>query len=277
MFLTLQGFTLNQLFFYFIIYSVMGWIMETILCSYNEKKFVNRGYLSGPYCPIYGVGMCLIILTLSSYQDRLTDLFLGGILVASTLEYFTGWLMEKLFHTKWWDYSDKKFNLHGRICLQISLAWGVLSLVIIKVVQPFVNQFVNWFPVNIGKVILIVFGIIFIADAIHATIIAAHLSKKIHLINQIKADLHNLSLKLNPHPQEKLKNLTINQLFANVASYLNTKKIENRENFQKRIAELKANYRHTQHKSIFERRLQKAFPSMKSIPRKKRTNKTTKK
>ena len=80
MFLTLQGFTLYQLFFYFIIYSVMGWIMETILCSYNEKKFVNRGYLSGPYCPIYGVGMCLIILTLSSYQDRLTDLFLGGIL-----------------------------------------------------------------------------------------------------------------------------------------------------------------------------------------------------
>ena len=278
MFITLQGFTLYQLLFYFIIYSVMGWIMETVLCSYNEKKFVNRGYLSGPYCPIYGVGMCLIIVTLSSYQDRLTDLFLGGMLVASALEYFTGWIMEKLFHAKWWDYSDKKFNLHGRICLQISIAWGILSFLLIKGVQPWIGRFVAWVPIKTGEIIIIIFGVVFIADAIHATITAAHLSKKIGILNQIKTELHNLSLKLKPENQsEKFKNLTVNQLFSNITSSLNTKKIENRENFQKKLAELKAKYQHTQHKSIFERRLQKAFPSMKSIRRKQRTNKGSKK
>lgn len=115
----------------FFIYSVIGWIWETIVCSYHEKKFVYRGFLNGPYCPIYGFGALAFILFASPFSFSPIALFVAGVIIASALEYITSYVLEKSFNTKWWDYSDHKYNLNGRIALTPSLFWGLLSIVLI--------------------------------------------------------------------------------------------------------------------------------------------------
>ena len=97
-------------------YSVVGWIYESTLCSVRAHKFINRGFLNGPYCPIYGWGAVLDILILGKVQNPVLLFFLGAIVTCS-LEYFTSYIMEKLFHARWWDYSKRKFNINGRVCL----------------------------------------------------------------------------------------------------------------------------------------------------------------
>lgn len=128
---------------YFIIFSFMGWIMETCRCSYAEKKFINRGFLNGPICPIYGTGMVTIIIFLDGIKDNAIALFFGGIILASVLEYAVAALLEGLFKAKWWDYSYKKFNIKGRVCLSISLCWGALCVVMMQWVVPFLTEIIS--------------------------------------------------------------------------------------------------------------------------------------
>lgn len=104
--------TLCRVIFYFMIYSVVGWIYETTLCSITDRHFVNRGFLNGPYCPIYGSGALLDVLILGRIENPFL-LFILGVLVTCSLEYLTSYVMEKLFKARWWDYSDKKFNIGG--------------------------------------------------------------------------------------------------------------------------------------------------------------------
>ena len=132
-------------FLYFIIYSFIGWLMEVVLKSKDEHKFVNRGFLIGPICPIYGFGVLLIILLVGNSKSDLLAVFLKSILVCSVLEYFTSYFMEKLFHARWWDYSKNKYNINGRICLETMLPFGILSTIVIYVVHPLVIKFVSLF------------------------------------------------------------------------------------------------------------------------------------
>ena len=134
---------LVDMLLYFFIYSFLGWLMETILCSINERRFVNRGFLNGPICPIYGVGLSLIFIFLIPVRDRIENIFvevvvifLCGTMLATIVEYLVSWLMEKLFHARWWDYSDYKYNINGRVALVISMAWGFLSVGVLYWVQP---------------------------------------------------------------------------------------------------------------------------------------------
>lgn len=128
-------YTASYWFLMFMAYSFFGWAYESILCSITEKKLVNRGFLSGPVCPVYGCGAMFVLLTVGGVQQVL-PLFLSAAVVTCTVEYITSWLMEKMFHAKWWDYSSFRFNLNGRICLLGALAFGVLSLLLIKFLHP---------------------------------------------------------------------------------------------------------------------------------------------
>ena len=104
-------------FLLFIIYSFLGWCIESIYCMIEQRKVVSRGFLIGPYCPIYGWGALIMIFTLQRYLNDPIVLFVMGALVASVIEYITSLVMEKIFHARWWDYSHMKFNVNGRICL----------------------------------------------------------------------------------------------------------------------------------------------------------------
>jgi uncharacterized membrane protein len=117
------------------LYSVIGWIYESVLCSITEKRWVNRGFLNGPYCPVYGFGAILDLMILDEIRGVFILFYLGAVLTC-TWEYITSWLMEKLFHARWWDYSEHKYNLNGRVCLAGAVVFGTFTVILMRVVHP---------------------------------------------------------------------------------------------------------------------------------------------
>ena len=160
---------INNLCFYFIlflIYSIIGWVMEVIFTLFKDKTLVNRGFLIGPYCPIYGCGCVLIILLLKRYSNDFFVLFIMSMVVCSIFEYLTSYIMEKLFKARWWDYSDRKFNINGRICLETMIPFGLLGCLLMYVINPFISGFISKVPKDILNPISIVLFILFVIDNI---------------------------------------------------------------------------------------------------------------
>lgn len=126
-------------FMWFIAYSFIGWAYESTLCSITGKKLTNRGFLNGPICPVYGFGAVIVIFAVGNQKNNLLALFLSSLVLTTVLEYITSYIMEKLFHTRWWDYSDRKFNINGRVCLLGAVVFGTLSVLLIKFIHPFIS------------------------------------------------------------------------------------------------------------------------------------------
>ncbi len=146
-------------FLLFLSYSFLGWCMEVICKFIQMKKFVNRGFLIGPYCPIYGWGALTITVLLKRYMEDPLVLFVMSTIICSIIEYFTSYFMEKKYHARWWDYSNKKFNINGRICLETLIPFGVLGVIIMYVTNPILFDFYHKIP---QFVIHILSGILFI-------------------------------------------------------------------------------------------------------------------
>lgn len=153
-------------FLYFIIYSFIGWSMEVICKLFELKKFVNRGFLIGPICPIYGYGVLGIILLIGRDTSDILAVFLKSILICSVLEYFTSYIMEKLFKARWWDYSRRKFNINGRICLETMLPFGALGCFVVYLVHPSIIKFVSLLNQPLMYVIATILFIIYLVDNI---------------------------------------------------------------------------------------------------------------
>ena len=135
----------KEIFLVFIIFSVIGWCSEVLFVGiFSEHKFVNRGFLYGPLCPIYGFGGLVILLLPKQILDSWIPLFFSSMILCTAVEYFVSWLLEKLFHTLWWDYSDHKINLNGRICLENSILFGVMGLLVVHFVQPHILSLLAW-------------------------------------------------------------------------------------------------------------------------------------
>jgi len=168
---------LSLLMVLFVIYSVIGWCIEVVYTYIREKNWVNRGFLIGPYCPIYGYGCLLIFLCLDKYKDDLIVLFLMSVILCSVLEYITSSLMERIFKARWWDYSDRKYNINGRICLETLIPFGILGSVFTLFVNPFITGLLLKIPSTILTVIAIILLIIYVLD----TIISYTIITKLHL------------------------------------------------------------------------------------------------
>lgn len=121
----------------FFAYGFLGWCVESVYCSLNEGRLINRGFLTGPICPVYAFGAMAVVFLLMPFRDHLFLLYVMGLVLVSIIEYITGWLLETLFHAKWWDYSDRKYHLHGRICLGNAIVFGILAVVAMHVIYPF--------------------------------------------------------------------------------------------------------------------------------------------
>jgi len=179
-----------RLFFYyfllFFIYSCFGWIVETINCSITEKrKVLNRGFLIGPYIPIYGTGAIIMVLFLNEYKEEPFVLFCMAVVYCSIIEYITSYIMEKLFSARWWDYSNYKLNINGRICLKNSLLFGLLGIVLIYGLHPIIEHLLLQVPDKTLVTISYTVFVIFILDILVTLII---LSKLDIQINNIKSD-----------------------------------------------------------------------------------------
>ena len=157
-------------FLVFIIYSVLGWLMECTISLVNKHKLINRGFLIGPYCPIYGIGVVGVTLVLSKFVEQmkgfwgLIAIFLVSMILCGILEYFTSYIMEKLFHARWWDYSQKKFNINGRVCPETLIPFGFLSVAILKITNPIIFKFLYELPENVIMYSSLTFAIILIID-----------------------------------------------------------------------------------------------------------------
>ena len=174
---------------YFIVYAFLGWVCEDIYCGIGKRKFINRGFLYGPYCPIYGFGALLVIYPLLMVSKHPIVVFIFGMVLTSILEYITSFVMEKLFATRWWDYSTYPFNINGRICLQNSLLFGLMALVVVYGLHPIVSRFVERIPLGFLVIFLIMFTIFFVIDIVNTVIVLLR-RKKVFL--KLKEDIDEL-------------------------------------------------------------------------------------
>ena len=148
----------------FFIYAFLGWCTEVSYAALVTGKFVNRGFLNGPVCPVYGFGVVIVLTCLTPLANNLPLLFLGSVVLTSALEWLTGFVLEKLFHQRWWDYSDQPFNLSGYVCLRFSVAWGFACLFVVKLLHPTVLLFIRLIPQILGVVLLALMGAVMAAD-----------------------------------------------------------------------------------------------------------------
>ena len=164
--MTILGYDVRIYFLLFMIYAVAGWIMEVTCKLIQYKRFINRGFLVGPYCPIYGTGAILITFLLNRYTNDPFVLFIMAILVCGTLEYLTSYFMEKLFSARWWDYSNKKFNINGRVCLRNTLCFGILAIVLVYFLNPFILTYIEKITEPFLSILFYTLLVVYIIDNI---------------------------------------------------------------------------------------------------------------
>lgn len=203
-----MDYTLFNLFAYFMFYSIAGWVLESVYRSFCEKRFVNTGFLNGPFCPIYGIGTIIMLLFLKDFQKNVILLFIISFLVLSAWEYVVGVLLEKIFKTRYWDYSDHKINIKGRVCLFNSVCWGIIGVLFIKYIHPFIEKNMELVNPFILKNVVLVITILFIIDTIISIVstinIKTALQKIEELNNQIKEKLDEVKTLTNKEIKTEL-------------------------------------------------------------------------
>ena len=170
----------------FFVYAFLGWCVEVSFAAIKHRRFVNRGFLSGPVCPIYGVGMVTVLWCLAPLRGNVVLLFVGAVILTTLLELFTGFVLDKFFGDKWWDYSGQPFNFHGYICLLFSLLWGVLCVFLVLVVQPFVMRLADRVPSRIGTVVLVLSLVLFVTDIAKTVANLAHIKRQLRFIEELQ-------------------------------------------------------------------------------------------
>lgn len=189
----MDSYNVYQLLWIFFVYSFIGWCGEAAMAAVHRRKFVNRGFVSGPICPVYGAGAAAVAVFLPELKDQLFFLFLGGMIVTTFVEYLTGRILELIFHRKWWDYSDQRFNLDGYVCLKNSVVWGICSVLMICFFDPLLCRFLVLIPRLAGDILLWILGVLLVIDAVGSGVAVLGLKKKQSRITQITEELHKTS------------------------------------------------------------------------------------
>lgn len=177
--------SLYEIFAYFFIYAFLGWIAEVCFHAISRGEFANRGFLNGPLCPIYGVGVTLILLILGEWAQKPWAVLLIGIALPTLLELIGGWAMEKFFHNKWWDYSDRKLNFKGYICLEFSILWGLAAVCVICVLHPGIKWLVDLIKDPYATVVVSLLLAAFVADLIVTVLQLLKLNKKLKELDEV--------------------------------------------------------------------------------------------
>lgn len=160
------GYSFGQMIWIVLVYSFLGWCCEVAFAAVRRGIFVNRGFLNGPVCPIYGFGVLIVLLVLEPVKDNLALLFFGSMVLTSALEFFIGFIMEQFFHDKWWDYSENPFNIKGYICLEFSLVWGAACVLVVDVIHPMIFKLICAIPEKLSLWLMVFFTAVLISDAV---------------------------------------------------------------------------------------------------------------
>lgn len=262
--------------YWFFLYGCIGWCVEVVYAAIKEHKLVNRGFLCGPICPIYGFGMVGLVYSVSlipmpeSGSMSAVAIFFIGMILTTAIELVGGWALFKIYHIRWWDYSKMKFNIGGYICPQFSLLWGLGSVLMIKVVHPLLARGSNPMPFKVMLVIDIVVFVLFVVDVVVSTAAAIGLNKYLREIDELRARLRVTSDKLTTVLGTSA--MTADAVLDEQKLQLALAKLEGRENAAElraeamvRVAELREKLTAAEHDHIGTRRLLRAFPEMKSL------------
>ena len=269
----IAGMTSYEMAGYFLVYSFLGWCLEVVYQAVKRGKVINRGFLCGPVCPVYGFGvLAVFILTKSPLAERLgitgaslargndlvgiLILYVFGVLLATTVELLAGWLLDVLFHARWWDYSKEPFNFHGYICLRFSLIWGAAILFVVLILQPVIEMDSRLeIPPSVGWVILAVCYAILALDLLVTVMIVAGFNKKLSELDKLQQELRRASYGLS----QKLGNDTL-KVEKNVSKVKDQAELKSRD-LQTRINEKKQELMNSD--AFFgPKRLLKAFPDI---------------
>ena len=262
--------------YWFFLYGCIGWCVEVVYAAVKEHKLVNRGFLCGPICPIYGFGMVGLVYSVQliplpdSGSMSAVSIFFIGMVLTTAIELVGGWVLYKLYHIRWWDYSKMKYNLGGYICPQFSLLWGLGSVLMIKVVHPLLARGSNPMPFRVMLILDIVLLIIFVVDVIVSTAAAIGLNKYLSEIDELRARLRVTSDKLTTVLGTGA--MTADTVLDEQKLQLALAKLEGRENAAElraeataRVAELREKLAAVDRHPLSTRRLLRAFPDMKSL------------
>lgn len=251
--LPLYQLSFSQAFLLFMIFSVVGWCSEVFYVGvFYEHKFVNRGFLHGPLCPIYGFGGVVILLLPPQLYKTWIPLFLASMILCTCVEYFISWLLEKMFHTLWWDYSHYKVNLNGRICLLNSVLFGLMGMSVIHFVMPYIMKFLNMFSEIALTVTSQVIAVILAADIIITV-------RRLVDFNATMEKLKNFGETLKDHygKEEWFHDGTLSEMIASVKEHAALDKSKFSESFLARLESIQSRHRNVE--SFVKR-----FPTLKS-------------
>lgn len=199
----LSSMSIYFILLYFFVYGFLGWCTEVGFAAFKTHHFVNRGFLNGPICPIYGVGVTAVITVLTPYKSDIIVLYILSVVLVTVLEGVTGWAMDKIFHNKWWDYSDMPLNIGGYVCLLFSIVWGFACLFIIYFIQPLVHDLLAFIPTIVGIILIIILGITLIADLYVTASTIFKFNRRLAAMEKIAAEMHEISEQIGQEIFEK--------------------------------------------------------------------------
>lgn len=270
-----------ELGLYFFIYAFLGWCTEVVYAALITGKFVNRGFLNGPLCPIYGFGVIAVVHMLNPVKDNLFILFIGSVFITSLLEFITGFVLEKAFHHRWWDYSDRPFNIGGYICALFSLMWGLACVLVVDSIHPLVAEFAGLIPETLAIIALMILSIVLSIDLIATVNIIFKLNKNLEHIEELSSairkssdeigeNLANGAIKLADMKEEieekmLLKKEAVEEKVLQRKEAVEEKVLQRKEALEERIDKIKNIIESDASVNLFgHKRLFEAFPGLKS-------------
>lgn len=188
----------------FFAYAFLGWCTEVSFAALTSGRFVNRGFLNGPVCPIYGVGVVIVLFFLDPLRKNTFLLFVGSVLLTSLLEWLTGFVLEKIFHQRWWDYSNEPFNLGGYICLRFSIAWGLACLIVVDIIHPSILWLIRLIPHTLGIVLLAVFSAAMLVDLAATVRTITRMNRQLTQLDELAGRIKAMSNELGENLAERV-------------------------------------------------------------------------
>ncbi|MCB6200725.1 putative ABC transporter permease [Extibacter muris] len=244
---------------YFFTYGFLGWCTEVAYATTKQHKFVNRGFLNGPICPIYGIGVGVVVQFLTPVRENLILLYITSTILVTLIEWVTGLLMDKIFHHKWWDYSGQPLNIGGYVCLLFSLVWGAACVLIVKIIHPLIHKGLSLLPTAAGIILIAVLGAVLISDIYVTASGILKLNRRLEMMERIAAELRELSDKVGENIHENVMGT------MEVTEEIKERLEAATEEQKSRVADLKEKYRElAEHGTKVSNRLLKAFPKMES-------------
>lgn len=254
----------------FVIYAFLGWCTEVAYAALDTGKFVNRGFLNGPVCPVYGCGVLVVIVVLTPLKENFLILFAGSFLLTSIIEFITGFLLEKLFHNQWWDYSNEHFNICGYVCLKFSILWGIACTLIMDVIHPSIYKVIKIVPKLPGTIILVILCIAFAVDLIITVSTILKFNAHLKMLDELAVKLKVVSDEIGENIYEGVttvieKSEEWSENIEHARATHEEKRAERKQERREEFLQLQAKYKEALEKrNIGEKRLMRAFPAMKA-------------